>query len=160
VERPERAPKPAPPPQPELTFYRELTAPLSPPPAPPKPAAKPAKREAPAAEPVRAPEASAMVATKPAEPPAPKAGDAAPTPRADGGKYTVQVGSYNARAQADALRARLSAAGHAAYVTEGEAAGVTRYRVRIGTFGSAEEARQAAVRLASEAQVATYVTTK
>jgi len=161
VERPERAPKPAPPPQPELTFYRELTAPLTPPPAPPKPAAKPPKRETPPAEPARTPEASAMVATKPGEPPATKASDAAAsTPRADGGTYTVQVGSYNARAQADGLRARLAAAGHAAYVAEGEAGGITRYRVRVGTFGSAEDARQAAVRLASEAQVATYVTTK
>ena len=35
-----------------------------------------------------------------------------------------------------------------------------RYRVRIGAFATAEEARQAAVRLAGEAHVATYVTTR
>jgi len=135
----ERTPKPAASPQPELTFYRELTAPLTPPPLPPKPGAKPvARREA------------APVAVETAAP--------APEPP-DAGRYTVQVGSYNARAQAEALRARLTAAGHEAYVAEGEAAGVTRYRVRIGTFTTAEEARQAAVRLASQAQVATYVTT-
>ena len=143
----ERPGKPVPPPQPELTFYRELTAPLVAPPLPPKPSAKPAKRETPPPEPVGAPEGSPPPAAKPVD---------APT----AGKYTVQVGSYNAPAQADALRARLSASGHPAYITEGEAGGVTRYRVRIGTFASAEEARQAAVRLASEAQVATYVTTK
>jgi cell division protein FtsN len=64
------------------------------------------------------------------------------------------------RAQAEALRARLAAGGHDAYVAEGEASGVTRYRVRIGAFSTAEEARQAAVRVASQAHVATYVTTK
>jgi DedD protein len=159
VERPERGAKPLPPPQPEQTFYSELTAPLVSPPVPPKGAAKPARREAPPAEPARtepgpAPEAPVVTAYAPGAPSPP------PVPRADGGKYTVQVGSYNARAQADALRARLAAGGHAAYVAEGEAGGVTRYRVRVGTFPSAEEARQAAVRLASDAQVATYVTTK
>jgi cell division protein FtsN len=70
------------------------------------------------------------------------------------------VGSYNVRAQAEDLRARLASGGHDAYVAEGEASGVTRYRVRIGAFSTAEEARQAAVRLASQAHVATYVTTK
>jgi cell division protein FtsN len=138
----EKAPRPAPAPHPELTFYRELTAPLTPPPLPPKPAAKPAppKRET-------APAPTADVASTVA------------TPRPDAGRYTVQVGSYNVRAQAEAMRARLAVAGHEAHIAEGEAGGVTRYRVRIGAYGSAEEARQAAVRLGSEAQVATYVTT-
>ena len=81
-------------------------------------------------------------------------------PRAEAGRYTVQVASYNVRAQAEALRARLAAAGHEAYVAEGDAGGITRYRVRIGAFTTMEEARQAAVRLESQAQVATYVTTR
>jgi len=134
----ERAPKPAPSPfpQPELTFYRELTAPLTPLPSPPRPAAKPAARREDASAKLLAPA------------------------HADAGRYTVQVGSYNVRAQAEALVGRLAAAGHDAYLAEGEAGGVTRYRVRIGAFSSAEEARQAAVRLASQAQVATYVTTR
>jgi len=147
---PERAPKPValPPPQPELTFYRELTAPLTPPPLPPKPAprAAPKKDAAPAEAP-----------SKP-EPGAPS--DAAQVPRAEAGRYTVQVGSYNVRAQAEALRARLAAAGHEAYVAEGDAGGVTRYRVRIGAFTTMEEARQAAGWLGTQAQVATYVTTR
>ncbi len=45
-------------------------------------------------------------------------------------------------------------------MTEGEAGGMTRYRVRIGTYDTAEEARQAAVRIGAQAQVATYVTTR
>jgi cell division protein FtsN len=138
----ERAPKPAPARQPELTFYRELTAPLTPPPLPPKPAAKPAppKRDA-------------------APAPAFESASSAPAVRPEATRYTVQVGSYNVRAQAEAMRARLAVAGHEVYIAEGEAAGVTRYRVRIGAYATAEEARQAAVRLGSEAQVATYVTT-
>jgi cell division protein FtsN len=95
-------------------------------------------------------------------PPPPAAENVVATPPApaEAGRYTVQVGSYNVRAQADALRSRLASSGHEAYIAEGEAGGVTRYRVRIGTFTSAEDARQAAVRLASQARVATYVTTR
>jgi cell division septation protein DedD len=77
------------------------------------------------------------------------------------GRYTVQVGAFNARGPADALRARLSAAGLDAYVTTIEVAGGARYRVRVGSYTSREEARQAAVRLASERQVSTtYVTAR
>jgi cell division protein FtsN len=72
----------------------------------------------------------------------------------------VQVGSDTGRAPAEALRARLAASGLPAYLDEGETSGSTRYRVRIGAYATAEEARQAAVRLASEARVATYVTTR
>jgi cell division protein FtsN len=140
----ERPAKPAPAPPPELTFYRELTAPLTPRPLPPKPTAKPAaKRDAAPAETV------AVSATAPT-----------PPPPADAARYTVQVASYNARAQAEALRARLASTGHAAYVAEAEANGVTRYRVRIGAYATAEEAREAAVRVASDARVATFVTTE
>jgi septal ring-binding cell division protein DamX len=161
----ERAAKPAPPPPPqgpELTFYRELTAPLTPPPPPPKPGRsapkkdEPAKKEEPAkpdAPKSDAPKADAEHAKS--ETPAP-----APAAKSDASRYTVQVGSYNVRAQADALRAKLAAAGHEAYVAEGEAGGVMRYRVRIGAYATAEDARQAAVRLASEAHVATYVTAR
>lgn len=140
--------------QPELTFYRELTAPLTPLPMPAKPAARTARA---APSPVEAPRSDTAAPAPPATPAPAKTPEPAP---ADGGRYTVQVGSYNIRAQADALRARLAAAGHDAYVAEGEAGGVTRYRVRIGTFAAADDARQAAARLASEAHVATYVTTR
>ena len=150
----ERVPKPAPPPPPELTFYRELIAPLTPPPPPPKPAARAATKR----EPI--PETSAKVPAESA-PGAPSPdGSVRAEPRAESGRYTVQVASYNARAQADSMQARLAAAGHEAYVAEGEAGGVMRYRVRIGAFGTAEEARQAAGRLASQEQVATFVTTR
>ena len=157
----DRAAKPNPPTPPTLTFYRELTAPLATPPPPPPPSRTPArphkdkpKAEAPAAEMPR--RADANAGTSPSASPGVPDG----APRAESGRYTVQVGSYNSRAQADALRVRLGAAGHPAYVAEGDAGGTTRYRVRVGSFATMEEARQAAVRLGSEARVATYVTTR
>jgi cell division protein FtsN len=165
----ERAAKQAPLPPaslqgPELTFYRELTAPLTPPPPPLKPGVRPAAKKEPVAEPMK-PETAKAEPAKPepakTEGPKPEPAPAvAATPRSESSRYTVQVGSYNVRAQADALRARLVAAGHEAYIAEGEAGGVTRYRVRIGSYATAEDARQAAVRLASQAQVATYVTAR
>jgi len=153
----DRPAKPAAPSPPTLTFYRELTAPLMPPP-PPAPPRPQKEKPAPPAE-------TSKRADKPpvAAVPSPSAAPGMPDPasrRADGARYTVQVGSYNARDQAEALRARLGAAGHEAYVAEGEANGSTRYRVRVGSFSTMEEARQAAVRLGSEARVATYVTTR
>jgi DedD protein len=143
----DRPAKPAPPPHPELTFYRELVAPLVAPPVPAKPVAKP---------PVKREPAPAVPAASEGR----ETGGVSTVTRADGGRYTVQVGAFNAREQAEAVRARLAAAGHAAYVFEGDATAAPRYRVRIGTFATAEDARQAAVRLASEARVATYVTTE
>ena len=151
----DRPAKPAAPSPPQLTFYRELTAPLTPPPPPAPP--RPHKDKAPAEPPKRTDKPA------PTPVPSPAASPATQDPgnrRADGSRYTVQVGSYTARDQAEALRARLGAAGHEAYVAEGEANGSMRYRVRVGSFGTMEEARQAAVRLGSEARVATYVTTR
>ena len=164
---------------PELTFYRELTAPLTPRPVPPKPTARPGKRDAapadaprgaepasgdaaPRTAPPKLPEASRTAETsKPIELPKASGTAAASTPpKSDAGRYTIQVGAYNGRAQAEALKARMLADGHDAYVAEAEANGVTRYRVRIGSFLSADEARKAAARLASQSQVATYITTR
>jgi cell division protein FtsN len=148
----ERSSKPVTPPAPELTFYRELTAPLTPRPLPPNPAKPAATREPPP------PPAAAELPRR--EAPAEHGGAAARARAEAATRYTVQVGSYNGRAPAEALRARLAASGLPAYLDEGETSGSTRYRVRIGAYATAEEARQAAVRLASEARVATYVTTR
>ena len=121
-------------PGPTLTFYQELTAPLtSPPPAkPPKPA-RVEKTEPPRAEAARA--------------------------DADGG-FTVQVGAYKAREPAEALRARLAAAGLDAYIAEAAGSGVARFRVRVGAFVTREAAREAAARLAAERSVSTFVTAR
>jgi cell division protein FtsN len=134
-------PAPARPASPALTFYDELAAPLGPTGAPA------AKRPAPGPRPPRAAEPAAA----PERRPAPAPSDRTAT------RFTVQVGAFNARGPADALRARLAASGDEAYVVEGEPPGA-RYRVRVGAFVTRDEARQAARRLAHERQVATYVT--
>ncbi|HUF93939.1 MAG TPA: SPOR domain-containing protein [Candidatus Limnocylindria bacterium] len=140
--RKDAAERPKPPVPPTLTFYQELTAPLTAPP-PPRPVKPPR------------PEDSLVIASRP---PAPVS--AAPAPPPSAGGYTVQVGAYRARPPADALRATLAAAGHAAEIVESTGLGQARYRVRVGAFATREAARAAAARLAADRTVATFVTTR
>jgi cell division protein FtsN len=166
---------------PALTFYQELTAPLAPAsPAPRSGAARPPRaagadpagaetrrpeRGAPAASPVAAGGRPAeAVLVEPArgagadDPPAPAAAARVPA-GSEGGRFTVQVGAFSAREPADALRARLAAAGHDAYITEADGGSRARYRVRVGSFATREQARQTAERLGRE-RVSTYVTAR
>ena len=160
-------------PAPVLTFYQELTAPLtSPPPASkPKPdRAKPAAlapdtaRAAAASEKTDVQVAHAMSAPVDQAAPAPTdrvelpaSAPAAPAePR--GTRYTVQVGAFAQREQAEAIRARLAAAGHDAFVADLDAPAATRFRVRIGSYASRDEARRAAERLTATERLSTYVT--
>jgi len=130
---------PAPEAPPTLTFYQALTAPLtSPPPAkPPKPP-RVEKAEPPTTE---------------AAPP--EAGTPEP-----GKGFTVQVGAYRTREPAEALRARLAAAGHDARVVEADDAGTVRFRVRVGAFATHEAAEEAAARLGVDRSVSTFVTAR
>ena len=134
---------------PVLTFYRELTAPLASPSTPTRPVAK--------AE-AKAKEHDAKV--KETVKPRPAEAIKSATPETTEGRFTVQVGAFKTRAQADALRVRLAAGGQPVYVSEVEADGATQYRVRVGSFATREAAREAAALLASERQLATYVTTR
>jgi cell division protein FtsN len=86
---------------------------------------------------------------------APRAEPAAPAPR-----FTIQVGAYRTREQAEAVQLRLAGAGYAAYVAEFDGSPNSRFRVRVGTFISREEARPIAERLAAERKSPTYVTTR
>jgi rare lipoprotein A len=122
---------------PVLTYYRDLTAPLGSP-------------TAHVGSPGVAPAA-----------PAPPRSDAARevvkvAPRSDG-RFTVQVGAFTVRTQAEALRARLT---DGAYVSEVETGGVMHYRVRVGDFATREAADQAASRLRTERRLTAYVTTR
>lgn len=131
-------------PSPELTFYSELTAPLTAPPLASRP--KPERGERPArSEP------------KPEMPKreAPRSEPAASEPR-----FTVQVGAYKTREQAEAVQSRLAGAGYDAYIADFEGPPGTRFRVRVGTFTTRDEARPIAERLASERKSPTYVTTR
>jgi cell division protein FtsN len=119
------------PPAPVLTFYQELTAPLAAPPPPGKPKVD-----------------------KPQRSGAETGGET----RVNDTRYAVQVGAFKERGPADAMRVNLAAAGWDAYLAEIEGPDVVRYRVRVGSYTSRDEARQAAQRLSTERRVSTYVT--
>ena len=143
--------------QPRITFYQELTAPLAPPTV-----ATPPKSSARSVGPTPAEAAKADRPASPAaaSPPPPVQKPASPPHPSGEPRYTVQVGAYRDRSPAEALRASLVAAGHDAYIVETDAAGSARYRVRVGSFATRQAAIDAATRLGSERQVATYVTTR
>lgn len=142
---------------PVLTFYRELTAPL--PTAPPPPTRTAAKPEA---KPVDARPVEAKPAARPAD--IQNVAETGPrektSPPAADTRFTIQVGAFKVRAQAEAVRAKLADGGQDVYVSEVEAGGITQYRVRVGNYATREAAREAASRLAGERQVGTYVTTR
>ena len=85
----------------------------------------------------------------------------APTPNGSATPYTIQVGAYKNRRQADDSRQQLASAGLDAYVvTLAAQEGVARYRVRVGTYRSREEAAAAAERLRTQRSLTTFVTPK
>ena len=93
-------------------------------------------------EPPRA-ESSAVESDKPDATPKADAVAAAPAKPAPGQPtFTVQVAAYKARTPAEALRAKLAAAGHEAYVVQVDTPGSARYRVRVGSFAAREAAQQ------------------
>lgn len=136
-ERETRAPEPPP----TLTFYRELTAPLTAPPA-----ARPAKPR---------PDAPKDAPSAP-EPPRAEKAEAPGKPAA--ARFTVQVGAYKTREQAEALRARVAAAGHDAYVVETDA--LIRFRVRVGAYATRDAAQAAAARIGADRTFSTFVTAR
>jgi cell division protein FtsN len=137
-------------PAPALTFYQDLTAPLTAP--PPAKAAKPPRVEK-SAKP-----ASLETAPKPERA---ASTEARPPAASSPGAFTIQVGAYKAREPAEALRARLAAAGHDAYVAEIDASGSVRYRVRVGAFATREAAQQAADHIvAGERKLSAFVTAR
>jgi cell division protein FtsN len=144
---------------PRLTYYEELTAPLRPlGPATGLPAAREGRGEAA----VDAP--GALVKTAPEPVPVRReetAVRAVPGPAAGRREtaaeaFTIQVGAYRSRTQAEALRSRLTAAGYPAYVSEAERGNGARYRVRVGAYPTRDRADETAVRLRQE-RVPTYV---
>ena len=130
-------------PAPTLTFYQDLTAPLTSPPPPAKPT-KPVRVDR-SDKPDAGPKADAL---PPAE--APKAGSG----------FTVQVGAYKAKEPADAMRARLAAAGLEAYVAQLEVPNGVRFRVRVGSFTTRSAAQEIADRIGRERALPAYVTTQ
>jgi cell division protein FtsN len=142
-----------------LTFYETLVAPA------PAPAAAPDRgRERPAPEAGRAAAPRPSAPAPGAAPPPGGAAPAAPAPSATSppapGAWSVQVGAFRTREQAEAMQRRLGQAGLAALVSPREAeGGGSRFRVRVGSFRTRSEAERAAERLRAEQALPTYVTT-
>lgn len=63
------------------------------------------------------------------------------------GEYTVQVGSFQNRDNAEKFRDRLIQNRLQAYITVREAAGATFYQVRVGSYSNRKTAEQAARKL-------------
>jgi cell division protein FtsN len=81
------------------------------------------------------------------------------TPESEDG-FTLQIGSYNAMAQAQERVSELGAAGVTAYVARVEIPKRgTWYRVQVGHFGSREEASRQGTQLRSKGAVADFIVT-
>lgn len=113
-----------------------------------------AAREAAAKEAAAKEAAAKEAAARPAEKePTPKA----PAAPAAGG-FTVQVGAFPTRTEADALVARLRSQGLSPYVVAAEVQGKGLFhRVRLGRFRSREEARRYLEDLQRETSVSGFV---
>ena len=154
----------------KLTFYQTLTEPLGATGAPRSDPSKPVtvKVSAPEPRPVApappstpAPAAPSLppAASAPALPPATKAPVAA-APAAPNG-WTVQVGAFKNRHQADETRQHLAAAGlDASVVSVSAQDGQPRFRVRVGTYRTREEAVVVAERLRVQRSLTAFVTPK
>ena len=86
--------------------------------------------------------------------PAPE--DRPPSPQASGG-YSVQVGSFVSRENAEALKASLSRIVRETYIVEKTLRDVTVYRVRVGSYRSRRDAAAAAAVLAEEGHVSIII---
>jgi cell division protein FtsN len=167
----------------KLTFYQTLTEPLTPggsarpegkpvtvrvSAAPPEPKPAPVKVSAPSAPSTVAPVAPPVSTPAPAAPPvtvslppAPGKGGAATPPVPGTSPWTVQVGAFKNRRQAEDTRQHLAATGLEAYVASVAAQdGQPRFRVRVGTYRTREEAAVVAERLRAQRSLTAFVTPK
>ena len=132
----------------KLTFYQTLTAPLG-----PTGQSSRARAEERGVAPAPAP-APALTA-----PPSAPAAVAAPAPAAPTVMWTVQVGAFRSRQQADGVQRRLAEAGFPAVLsTVALEDGQSRYRVRVGGARSRGEAEQLAQQVRARVPVTTLVT--
>jgi cell division septation protein DedD len=75
------------------------------------------------------------------------------------GKYTLQLSSFQDRAEADAFAAKVSAAGYKPYVIQSDVPDRgSFFRVRLGAYGSHEEAIAAKADFETKQHIIAYVT--
>jgi cell division protein FtsN len=153
----------------DLTFYSTLTA--EPAAKPPDPAVTPPPT-APGARGATNPPSTQPVSLMPAKPQERAGRQESPAPQptsvssphkglsqpSEAG-YSVQVGSFRAREDAERLRLRLIQKGHAVWVQPSLVAGQgIWYRVRVGSFPDRAAADRAAQRLATQERLSVMVT--
>ena len=86
---------------------------------------------------------------------------ARPTAEVRTSDWAVQVGAFKDRDQAESVRKPLAAAGYDAYLTTVTADdGQMRYKVRLGSFKTRDEAARLADRIRLERSPTAFVTTK
>jgi cell division protein FtsN len=143
--------------QEKLTFYQTLREPLGPLRVPDK------------AEAAVKPAGVSASATKKAEqrdegnPGSGVSTDSRSRPRQEmtAAEWTVQVGVFGTAQQAAGVKRQLAQAGFEAQIVSTAAGdGQARYRVRVGTFKSKEEAIRTAERVRTDRSLPTYVTTR
>jgi DedD protein len=128
-------------------------------PEPEEPVSQPAAAPAAAATPVSSPQ-TAPAATAAAPPPARPASVesvSAPPISSQRGAWSVQLGSFASRSNADNLTRQMKGQGFAAFVLEGGSGTSVRYRVRVGPLSDRESAERVAAKLKSLGHVSSLV---
>lgn len=122
--------------------------------------AEPAPVKAAAAKPAeKAPEKSKAKAEAKPKADSKKTAKVDTKPKAAGGKFTIQVSAFQSRSQADHLVSNLKNKGYDAYIAQAVIPGKgIWYRVRIGTYGSRDDAQKTANTLKRKEGISTYVT--
>lgn len=110
----------------------------------------------PVAEPavVETPIETEIIASAPVEPRTP-----APAPRETGIVFTIQVGSFSSKGNADTLLGTLSATHKDAYIEEFSTTESSYWRVRVGKFATREDAERTAAELTT-AGYSVFITPK
>ena len=101
---------------------------------------------------------NAAPTAKPAPLYAPAVDSAAPPPISSRrGAWSVQLGSFASRANADNLTRQMKGRGFAAFVLEGGSGSSVRYRVRVGPLPDRESAERTAAKLKALGHVSSLV---
>ena len=107
--------------------------------------------------PSSSPAASGSPAARPAGARAAAVESAAPSPISSGHGWSVQLGSFTSRANADNLTRQMKGQGFSAFVLPGGSGSALRYRVRVGPLTDRESAERMAAKLKSLGHVSSLV---
>ena len=103
------------------------------------------------------PAAAGSQSAKPAAARATAVESSAPSPISNGHAWSVQLGSFASRANADNLTRQMKGQGFSAFVLPGGSGSAARYRVRVGPLTDRESAERMAAKLKSLGHVSSLV---